>query len=412
LLRPAAAPPAAAATDDGLALTSATTYTLVPEKSLVHVAIALTAKNTKPNLVQQTPNGTLTTRYFFESATIGVQPETTAVAASFGKQHLTTQLAPGRRLLAADGRAPRRPLFRRDGHGVGDVRPAGRRAAIGERDPRRVGVRDVLGLGVRRRRRRPGRRPGGYDVTATGSPTQKSVDAGITTVSATGIDDATDWYATIVADRKDALTSDRLDLPGGEHLVIRAWPEDAEWETRVTGLLRTGLPVLVDKLGLDWPVEGDIEVDEVHTPLLEGYAGIFHTDERLIEISEDLDELTDPPRGVARLVQREPVRRALDRRGPRRRVRLAGPRRGLERRAGPRPGLADRPGSRSGSTTGRSPAGSPTRRRRPARPTATRRRGPRSGPSSRTLARPACATSSARRAATRRRTSGRARPRR
>jgi hypothetical protein len=39
-------------------------------------------------------------------------------------------------------------------------------------------------------------------------------------------------------------------------------------------------------------VDGDIEVAEVHTPLLEGYAGVFYTDEDRIEISEDLDELT------------------------------------------------------------------------------------------------------------------------
>ena len=292
LLRPAAAPPAAAATDDGLALTSATTYTLVPDKSLVHVVIALSAKNTKPDLVRQTPSGTLTTRYFFESATIGVQPEASAVAASFGKQHLATHLAPDdgfSRLtvaLPADlyfgqtetvsvafdlpGGAPRSESAIR----VGSAFATFSAWAFGDGGDVQVVV------------------PGGYDVTASGSPTQTSVDAGVTTVSATGIDDATDWYATIVANRQDALTSDRLDLPGGEHLVIRAWPEDTEWQTRVTGLLRTGLPVLVDKLGLDWPVTGDIEVTEVHTPLLEGYAGIFHTDERLIEISEDLDELT------------------------------------------------------------------------------------------------------------------------
>src|SRR5689334_6032883 len=95
LLRPAAATPAAAAaTDDGLALTSSTTYTLVPEKSLVHVAIVLTAKNTKPNVDRQTPNGTITTRYFFQSASIAIQSEATAVAASFGKQHLGTQVTP------------------------------------------------------------------------------------------------------------------------------------------------------------------------------------------------------------------------------------------------------------------------------------------------------------------------------
>jgi hypothetical protein len=45
-------------------------------------------------------------------------------------------------------------------------------------------------------------------------------------------------------------------------------------------------------VGLDWPVTGDIRVTEVHTPLLEGYAGVFYTGQDRIEISEDLDELT------------------------------------------------------------------------------------------------------------------------
>jgi len=293
LLRPAAATPAAAAaTDDGLALTSSTTYTLVPEKSLVHVAIVLTAKNTKPNVDRQTPNGTITTRYFFQSASIAIQSEATAVAASFGKQHLGTQVTPadGYARLTVDfpadlyfdqtvalsltfdlpGGAPRSDSDVR----VGSAFATFYAWAFGDGGDVQVVV------------------PGGYDVQTSGSPTQESVDGGVTTVKASGIADATDWYSIIVADRHDALTQDRLDLPGGEHLVIRAWPEDTEWETRVSGLLRVGLPVLVDKLGLDWPVKGDIEVTEVHTPLLEGYAGIYHPTENLIEISEDLDELT------------------------------------------------------------------------------------------------------------------------
>ena len=58
----------------------------------------------------------------------------------------------------------------------------------------------------------------------------------------------------VVADRHASLTQDRLDLEGGEHVVVRAWPEDVEWRTRVRDLLRLGLPALVDKIGLDWPV--------------------------------------------------------------------------------------------------------------------------------------------------------------
>src|SRR6478672_11502584 len=207
LLRPAAASPTAAATDDGLALTSATTYTLVPDKSLVHVVIALTAKNTKPDLVRQTSSGTLTTRYFFESATIGVQPEATAVVGRFGKKHLATHLVPDdgfSRLTVAfpadlyfgqtetvavafdlPGGAPRSESAIR----VGSAFATFSAWAFGDGGDVQVVV------------------PGGYDVTATGSPTQESVDAGVTTVSATGIVDPTTWYATIVADRQAGLTS-------------------------------------------------------------------------------------------------------------------------------------------------------------------------------------------------------------
>jgi hypothetical protein len=293
LLRPAAATPAAAAaTDDGLELISSTTYTLVPEKSLVHVAVALTAKNTKPNVDQQTPNGTITTRYFFDSATIAVQPEATGVVAKSGRKHLGSRLTPDdgfARLkvafpsdlyfdqtvtvsLAFDlpGGAPRSASDIRVGPAFATF-PAW---AFGDSGDVQVVV------------------PGGYDVQSSGSPTEETEAAGVTTLKASGIADATDWYSIIVADRHDALTQDRLDLAGGEHLVIRAWPEDTEWRTRVTDLLTRSLPDLVDRIGLEWPVSRDIEVSEVHTPLLEGYAGIFHTSENLIEISEDLDELT------------------------------------------------------------------------------------------------------------------------
>lgn len=290
-LAPAAASPALAA-DDALSLVSTASYSLVPDKGLVHVVVDVGATNNKPNKVEQTPNGTLTTRYFFDEAAIAIQPEATAIRASAGKRELATRTTPD------DGFTILRITFR------GDLQYKQSTAFRVEYDlpggaPRsdsniRVGsafatfyawsfgdsgdVRIVI--------------PGGYDVETSGSTIAKSADGGITTLSAAGIDDPTAWFAVVVADRHDALTQDRLDLADGEHLVVRAWPEDTEWRSRVGGLLRRGLPVLVEKIGLDWPVEGDIEVAEVHTPLLEGYAGIFYTNEDRIEISEDLDELT------------------------------------------------------------------------------------------------------------------------
>ncbi|HEX2756056.1 MAG TPA: hypothetical protein VHM48_11360, partial [Candidatus Limnocylindrales bacterium] len=108
----------------------------------------------------------------------------------------------------------------------------------------------------------------------------------------TGISDVGSWYLVVNADRESALTNERVDLSGGEHIVIRAWPEDAAWQKRVSALLTTGLPELVEQTGLNWPVTGDLSIFEVHTPLLEGYAGVFLQGEDKIEISEDLDDLT------------------------------------------------------------------------------------------------------------------------
>jgi hypothetical protein len=291
LLGPAGASPVLAA-DDALSLASTSSYGLVPDKGLVHVTVDVTATNNKPNKVQQTPNGTLTTRYFYDSAAIAVQSEATAIRASGGKRALTTKVT------AADGYSVVQVNFRGDlqykqstGFRVEYDLPGG--APRSASDIRvgsafatfyvwAFGDRGDVSIVI----------PAGFEVETSGSTVARNVKDGVTTLTATGIADPTEWYAVVVADRHDSLTKDRLDLEGGEHVVVRAWPEDTEWRTRVRDLLRLGLPVLVDKIGLDWPVEGDIEVAEVHTPLLEGYAGVYYTAEDRIEISEDLDELT------------------------------------------------------------------------------------------------------------------------
>ncbi len=291
LLGPVGTSPALAA-DDALSLASTSSYALVPEEGLVHVTVDVTATNNKANLVQQIPGGTRTTRYIYDAAAIAVHAEATDIRASAGKRTLTT------RITAEDGYTVVQVNFRGDlqykqstGFRVDYDLPGG--LPRSDSDIRvgsafatfyawAFGDRGDVSIVI----------PAGFEVETSGSTVAESVKDGVTTLTAAGITDPNEWYAVIVANRHDSLTRDRLDLEGGENVVIRAWPEDDEWRTRVRDLLRLGLPVLVEKIGLDWPVEGDIEVAEVHTPLLEGYAGVFYTDEDRIEISEDLDELT------------------------------------------------------------------------------------------------------------------------
>jgi hypothetical protein len=287
LLVPARVPLAAAA-EPGLQVNAAATYTAAPASRVVHVAIVVTAKNTKPNVT----SGGILTRYFYDGARLAIHPEARNVAARDGSTKLRTRVEPA------------------DGYSVLDVRF---RASLFFGQTTRLRITYDLPSGKPRSASdiRIGSAfitfvawafgdtgsvkvvvPSSFDAEATGSDATKTTSGGTTTFSAANIADIGRWYLVVNADRKDALTQGRIDLPGGEHLVIRAWPEDPDWSARVRELLTRGLPELVDETGLDWPVDGDIDVFEVHTPLLEGYSGQFYPDERRIEISEDLDDLT------------------------------------------------------------------------------------------------------------------------
>ena len=94
------------------------------------------------------------------------------------------------------------------------------------------------------------------------------------------------------ADRPTELGVRWLSISTGESIAVRAWPEDEAWQDRVADRLERGMPELHRLVGLPWPVTGALQVTEVHTPLLEGYAGLYHPDSDGIEISEDLDDQT------------------------------------------------------------------------------------------------------------------------
>jgi hypothetical protein len=287
-LAPLPSQPSAAAADEGLTLSASTTYTLQPKKHVVRVVTDLTATNNKAD----TTSGGIVTRYFYQGARLAIQAEARNLRATAGGARLTATVKP------ADGYAILEVRFRSGlfYQQVLKIRvtfdlPGG---APRSKSDIRVGtafatfiawafgdsgsVRIVV--------------PAGFEAETTGAELKRAASGGATVFSATGISDVGAWYAVVNADRKAGLTDDRIDLPGGEHFIIRAWPEDAEWRKQVSALLRDGMPELVTLIGLDWPVAADLDVFEVHTPLLEGYAGVFFENQDKIEISEDLDDLT------------------------------------------------------------------------------------------------------------------------
>ena len=279
--------PVVSAASGGLVLTTATTYTIVPARALVRVVMDVTARNDKPNT---TANGILT-RYYYESARFAVQSEARNVRATSGGTRLvaTTKAEDGFRILEV--RFPKDLFFRQTTklRITFDLPGGAPRSASEIRVGRAFATFTAWAFGDGGSVRIIV--PTGFSVETSGSDVSRSTSNGATVLRAAAIQDITEWYVVVVADRKSGLLGERLPL-AGEAVVVRGWPEDPEWRRQVADLLTSGLPKLIADTGLDWPVEGDLEVFEVHTPLLEGYAGVFVQGENRIEISEDLDELT------------------------------------------------------------------------------------------------------------------------
>ncbi len=287
ILAPARAP-AVAAAGDGLTLSGSATYTIVPARQVVRVVIDLTARNDKPNV---TSGGTIT-RYFYDGARLAIQAEAKNVRATSGGQRVRTSLKPDDGFAVLDVRFRASIFFRQSTTTriTYDLPGGAPRSASGIRVGTAFATFVAWAFGDSGSVRIVV--PAGFEAKTNGSDMIRATNAGATVLTATAIADPADWYAVVNADRESALTRERIDLAGGEHVVIRGWPEDADWRSQVRDLLTTGLPELVKKTGLDWPVADDLTVFEVHTPLLEGYAGVFILNEDRIEISEDLDDLT------------------------------------------------------------------------------------------------------------------------
>ena len=296
VLPPAAAPitPFLAALDapvaraaDGVAITTETRYTVVPDEAVIRVVVTVRVRNEKPNSVQ----GGAITRYYYDAVNLGLQAEASRIRATQGGVALPVDVARRKdyKLVTV---GLRESLFFRE---QATLRltfelPGGKPRS--ESDVR-VGQAFVTFLAwafgdsgsVRIEVPRP------FEVSASGEELERSTADGVTVLSASA-PDALAWYAWINARNDFDLTRELVDIAGGDEIVVRGWPEDARWRQRVADVLERGVPELVERIGLPWPVDGPLTVVEVHTALLEGYAGFYDPTTDEITVSEDLDDLT------------------------------------------------------------------------------------------------------------------------
>ena len=282
----------ARAAEDGLRLAADATFRVDTGDRLVRVRIDFDATNLQPNTVRRTSTGTLTTRWFFNRIDFAIPSEARSVRATSGGRSLATSVRPRTAFREVTVRFP--DLFYRSSRAirVDFTLPGGKpRSASDIRvgsafstftawawgDDGRSSVRIIL--------------PTGFDDAGYGEDiVQRSHPDRVELTTGT-LQRPTEWYRVVVADRPSALTDLRIE-PGGRRIVVKAWPEDTAWRDRVAAVLEDGLPVLEELVGLKWPVNGELSVSEIHTPLLHGYAGFYDESTDHITMSEDLDEHT------------------------------------------------------------------------------------------------------------------------
>lgn len=282
--RPIVTHPPILASPDGLDATTAASYVLDPTQRQVRVQVDVTVVNRLP----LTPGA----RYYYAGVNLAIQPEASQIVADEGGAHdkTTTQSRTGYRILTVEF-ASRLYVGQTTNVHLTYVLPAG---APRSSSQVRVGAayatfvawafgdHGTVQVSI----------PSEYAVTVTGDAmTQGSTEGGLQVLTATANDPGS-WYAWIDARNDSALTSQALQLSDGEQVVVRAWPEDATWQQRVVQTLTRGIPALVKRIGLPWPVSGSLSVLEVSGAQLEGYAGFYSPTNEQITISEDLDPLT------------------------------------------------------------------------------------------------------------------------
>jgi hypothetical protein len=290
-ISPAALPGRVAlAADRGLVVVAQTRYTALPEERRIHVTIDAVATSYTPN-----QPGTLA---YYADVNFAVQAGATNVVASSGGHSLQVALDAGdpdflevtvafpNGIYFEESTAYRVAFDLPDPGGAPDrnfrISPsivAFPVWAFGSIHEAGGSVTVVLPAGFR---------PSwtGEDLAVSAGPNGEIV------LSSTSLPDPFAFFAYLSADRPGAFTDNKLTIDvGGKSapLNVRAWQDDPDWGTTMTGLMTDGLPALQRLIGLPYPAAGTLVVEEAATSRLGDYAGIYNSLTGMIRVRYDAD---------------------------------------------------------------------------------------------------------------------------
>lgn len=286
-LVPALAPASVVAATPSLTIVGAATYNVLPDEGRVAVTVELTATNHLTD--------TATKRFFFRTGFLTVLPGTSGFRISGGRgspkvsisaeteAYTNLKIDLGANLAAGKSTTLTLDFDLRDPGGPPD-RPVRISHSLVSFSAWAVTTPETQGASV------VVRMPDGYGVTVRRGPLDGPAPdgAGHELWSSGALDLPQEFVADVTADRPgDYLETSRV-VPmanGSATVLLRAWPDDPAWETRIANLVARALPVLEREIGVPWPVDGPLAVHEALVRSTGGYAGVFDPAERRIDIA-------------------------------------------------------------------------------------------------------------------------------
>ncbi len=258
--------------------------------------LALESRLRLTNLTPDVRDGDQITRFFYEEISISVPETVQNFRATSGGQVLSHTLRPGEEqdgqsFVVAAIDLGRRLLYQESMELVveyeipGDpprsettfrINPAYINfAVVGWGDPGLVTVNVVT--------------PASFELELTGAEWDATTTEGDVTVhTVSDIASPEEFLIRVKGYDDAALVVDALAV-GGIEIVMRAWPGDEAWSDQVARAVTSGLPVLLDLIGLPWNLAEPLPVNQSAEVSLAGYGGWYLSSENLIELSEWAD---------------------------------------------------------------------------------------------------------------------------
>jgi hypothetical protein len=286
-LVPALAPARVAAARPDLTLIGHATYDVLPEDGRVAVSVRLRATNHLRDTVSR--------RFFFRTAFLTVLPGTSNFRISGGNgkpkvsvaqrkvDYTNLKIDLGANLAA--GRSTTLTLtFDVDDPGGAPDRPVRISPSIVSFNAWAFATPDTPGATVTLRV------PAGFNVAIGRGPLNgpTTTKSGEQEWTSGPIEEPLEFVADVLADQvgTPVETTREIALTNGPaSIVVRSWADDTAWRDRVLGLVERALPLLEDRIGVPWPVEGALVVEESLSRGTDGYAGLFDPAAPRIEVS-------------------------------------------------------------------------------------------------------------------------------